>query len=233
MTVQLYTGAIDWDASSSPARWGPKVKVDFKMQEGGTRAIPVRNRALPLQNFPKVLRISKQPFAVGGTRLAHYAKDLETYREAARLAVLFNKRCKGANIGAKVHHGPVLMDVIAKASPGEEILEEISGATSEDDAEPTVLLLEDYLEGKFIKWNNDRGHVWRKDDAIPQAFSHFSFLQTANKASTSAKVVVDIQGVVDARQDLVSAHRSSKSLRVERRRLWESQPWRAQHCAIP
>lgn len=58
--------------------------------------------------------------------------------------------------------------VPAEAAPDHECLVEISGATAEDDAEPTVLLLEEYLEGKFIKWNNNKSQVRRKNDAIPQ-----------------------------------------------------------------
>lgn len=61
-----------------------------------------------------------------------------------------------------------VQDVPAEAAPDHECLEEISGATAEDDAEPTVLLLEEYLEGKFIKWNNNKSQVRRKNDAIPQ-----------------------------------------------------------------
>ena len=42
-----------------------------------------------------------------------------------------------------------------------------------DSAQPTVLLLEDFLEGKFKKWNNNTGNVDVDDCAhqLPQARS--------------------------------------------------------------
>ena len=33
----------------------------------------------------------------------------------------------------------------------------------------TVLLLEEYLDGKFTKWNTNTGNVHGTDDPVPQA----------------------------------------------------------------
>jgi len=55
---------------------------------------------------------------------------------------------------------------------------------------------EEFLEGKFRKYNNNYGHVTDKKRNTPQAFSHFSY-----ELSNQKLMVVDIQGVGDLYTD--------------------------------
>ena len=78
LAVQLFTSAVTWDPSASPSLWGPEVEPHGHFAEPG----------FTWQNFdwyckPKQLRIFKQPFAIGGMRLAYCALDTETGRRRA------------------------------------------------------------------------------------------------------------------------------------------------------
>ncbi|CAL8463826.1 g3360 [Coccomyxa elongata] len=207
---------------------------------------PGNKEAVPRELFSKGLRLSMQPFAIGGMRLAYYAltdecqrhallpsteygpinesdpliiyskllltallriptfvakplllesahpqkkvnafvEDLYTHREAARLAAIFSERCKSAAVDATLQFGPVyIVDMPCMDDVG-------CGA-------PTVLLLEEYLEGKFTKWNTNTGQVRGSTDDIPQASSHFTHHVTRKEPRGQPKLVVDIQGVVN------------------------------------
>ena len=67
LAVQLFTAAVSWDASSSPLLWGPEVEARIEFVEPGNRA------AALIETHLQRLRISKQPFAIGGMRLAYHA----------------------------------------------------------------------------------------------------------------------------------------------------------------
>lgn len=49
-----------------------------------------------------------------------------------------------------------------------------------DSAQPTVLLLEEYLEGKFTKWNTNTGNVHDSDHPVPQARPLLSVILASN-----------------------------------------------------
>ena len=75
--VQLFTGAVIWNWRSAPHLWGMDVSVEVVFQEpvsdeneSSVRSIIKRALPEPPLDF---LRFSKQPFAIGGMRLAYYA----------------------------------------------------------------------------------------------------------------------------------------------------------------
>lgn len=65
--MQLFTGAVTWDVMSAPTLWGPEIDVSIDFVEPGNKP------ATATKHCPKRLRISTQPFAIGGMRLAYYA----------------------------------------------------------------------------------------------------------------------------------------------------------------
>ncbi|CAL8464952.1 g4487 [Coccomyxa elongata] len=190
-----------WDVKSAPTLWGPEIGVSIDFMEPGNKPATAK------KHCPKRLRISKQPFAIGGMRLAYYAvtnaghryvvkrllreaiqpennvaaflEDTNAHREAAGLAVAFGDRCKLHKIGARMEYGPLYIVQIP-------CMDEVSSS-----GQMTVLLLEQYLEGKFTKWNTNTGN----------AYSHFTYCKT-HKAADGPKLVVDIQGVKDAEKTL-------------------------------
>lgn len=78
LAVQLFTSAVTWDPSASPSLWGPEVKPYGHFVDPGTTERFGFN-----WRYPKQLRIFKQPFAIGGMRLAYCALDTETGRRHA------------------------------------------------------------------------------------------------------------------------------------------------------
>ena len=72
--MQLFTGSVTWDVKSAPTLWGPGIDVSIDFVE------PCNKPATAKKNCPKRLRISKQPFAIGGMRLAYYAVTNEGHR---------------------------------------------------------------------------------------------------------------------------------------------------------
>ena len=77
MVVQLFTSAVTWDPSASPSLWGVEVEPH------GHFAYKCTERFGSNQRYPQQLRIFKQPFAIGGMRLAYYALEMETGRRHA------------------------------------------------------------------------------------------------------------------------------------------------------
>lgn len=59
----------------------------------------------------------------------------------------------------------------------------------------SYVLVEAYLEGEFIRWNNNWDYVNEEDKSSLQAFSHFTFEKTNGKL-----LICDIQGVKDKNQ---------------------------------
>ena len=81
LAVQLFTSAVTWDPSASPSLWGPEVEPHGHFAHH-THA-PCMERFGSNWRYPQQLRIFKQPFAIGGMRLAYYALDIETGRRHA------------------------------------------------------------------------------------------------------------------------------------------------------
>lgn len=64
IAMQLFVGPIQWEECT--AVWGPKKPICLKSQWPG-------NKTEPKEKFATGLRLSTQPFAIGGMRLAFYA----------------------------------------------------------------------------------------------------------------------------------------------------------------
>lgn len=147
---------------------------------------------------PILLRMCAEPFAKGGMRLAYRAREVfedgaeiecvvkrmlpeiqsppnAMYQEAMTqmvaegLAQDFNKACAARKLPQRVAFLPV--SVVKVAGVAE------------------AFSLEPYLEGEYVKHNDNNGHN-ETEDEVAAAFSYFTYIN-----SNKLLVVCDIQGV--------------------------------------
>uniref|UniRef100_A0A7S4LLU9 Alpha-type protein kinase domain-containing protein n=1 Tax=Eutreptiella gymnastica TaxID=73025 RepID=A0A7S4LLU9_9EUGL len=144
--------------------------------------------------------IAKEQFAEGGMRVAHFMLVKNPGKEPERWVA---KRQKEDPDDETVYDADVIMQAacqaIAKAfnarvGPADSV--EFVDCHTIKTASGTWWACEPYLQGKYIKYNNNYGYVDKRARNTPQAFTHFSYEFTNKKM-----MVVDIQGVDDKYTD--------------------------------
>lgn len=113
-------------------------------------------------------------FKKSGKRLAHVAEDMQCQALCKAFALEFNA------ISGEVHSIDFLVSTCLKG---------LSRRVKGDEC----LSLEPFIEGAYVKYNNNCGYVNKDDDSfnqMAQAFSHFTFERSRGKL-----LVSDIQGV--------------------------------------
>ena len=121
-------------------------------------------------------RFVVKSFKREGKRLAHLAEDMRGQALCKAFALEFN-----ALLGEE-HALDFIVTTCLKGSPGE-------GSSDE------CMSLEPYIEGKYVKYNNNCGYINKDNPDNPihqaaQAFSHFTF-----ERSQGQFLVSDLQGV--------------------------------------
>jgi len=156
-------------------------------------------------SVPVTLRVSSEPFGEGGMRLAYRAREVlpdgfefdvvvkrfrsdledegytsdDLFQEAVTQMVAenyaqdFNKACAARGLRHTIAFLPASV-VKVKGVPDEET---------------EVLSLEPYLEGEYVKHNDNQGHNETEDEVVA-AFCYFTYI-----SSGKLSVVCDIQGV--------------------------------------
>jgi len=150
---------------------------------------------------PVALRISEEPFAEGGMRLAFRAREIMSDGDEMDVVV---KCFKDEVLQEDESERELLLDEAMTQMVAEDYAQQFNKLAASrglrhclaflpvsvvilDDE--SVYSMEPYLPGDYVKYNDHAGHVEREDEAAT-AYSYFTYV-----TSGGAIVICDIQGV--------------------------------------
>jgi len=149
-----------------------------------------------------IVIIEPNPFAEGAMRKAYRMRDLS---QEGQLSLMVAKMFSDPNEDRASYFKDVEMQMQAKEiadrynrrNPPKPI-DFVPAFVYElvDRPNKQICCAEYYIEGKFVKHNNNCGYINEEERNTPQAFSHFSY-----EDSNGQLIVVDIQGVKDVYTD--------------------------------
>lgn len=188
------------------------------MENGGRLAVSGQDKLLFADKIEDVLctiksvplravRVSKRPFATGGMRTAHRMWDKQTLLVAKQ--TFLSMAGEAGSIDETLATNRKFLQMHSLAAECAKAFNKELGKGSVHkisfvDAYVYLLLggdrsiqrcynAEQYLEGQYVKYNNNNGDISPSDDyqnRLAQAFSHFSYEQSGGDS-----IIVDIQGV--------------------------------------
>jgi hypothetical protein len=145
------------------------------------------------------VHIAEVSFAKGAMRSAFAVLDVSTPNTALRCVA--KKQTEGYSSTDEFESDIIMQSAcqaIANAFNAKNPIKKVcfleTYLIEKDDG--TLYSVEPYMEGDYIKYNNNYGYVDKDKRNTPQAFSHFSYEFTEHKL-----MIVDVQGVGDAYTD--------------------------------
>ena len=147
-----------------------------------------------------MVALAPKPFAEGSMRFAYKMRDLSLPN-----AVFVAKKYKTTHVSSirDTYFFDVKLQKLAKcyaveynkAGPPKPV-DFLDTFVIEMAEHNETYAVEKYVEGEFIKYNNNTGYVSQDQRNTPQAFSHFTY-----EFSKKKLIIVDIQGVDDRYTD--------------------------------
>ena len=153
-----------------------KLIVDSKPFSEGSFKLAYKARMISPRECDVVVKMPKDGRTMENN---YYEVDVKSATKAEELAKAFNE---ASGTSRPLHfRQPIPMKVI-------------TGPQSQF-TNGSYVLVEAYLEGEYMKWNNNFDYVNEEDKTSLQAFSHFTYMKTNGKL-----LICDIQGVKDKNQ---------------------------------
>lgn len=217
----------------SRASSGPRVKPELDTTPPDWKSDPRFGKGIPgivhtppsrctleelleIKNFlvqPITVQIFPKPFAAGSERMAFYARDnagnklvAKQYMSSEVKSVQYMQEVQSQTIAK------VLTSKFNERKPPQHldyVVARVFKPDSRKGGATTPYFLEPFVEGEYIKYNNNGGSVSGKGEfnLSAQAFSHFSWVATAGSL-----IAVDLQGYNQILTDPVIHTRDKKHL---------------------